>query len=123
MTAPFRGPEPGTEQAKAEAGNGAYTPADRIAWAAFMLARDLTSLEALQAGIPVPRNKLNPDALASLGEPAESSSPLELTDELALRLAVAHPERRRASSCLASPSVRWRSCSMRWRSTSAATSS
>lgn len=57
----------------------------RLAWAALMLARDPTAMEALAAGLPVPRRHLRPGVLAAVGEAIEGPD-VALDDELALRL-------------------------------------
>ena len=65
----------------------------RAATIGFALATDLVTNEALLAGIPVPRSKLNPENLRKLGEPAQGPDfviTVDRIDEYALRLAVAN---------------------------------
>jgi hypothetical protein len=55
----------------------------RVAAAAFMLAAELAACEALVRGLPVPRDRLNPDALKALGEPLHGPD-IVLTEDLVL---------------------------------------
>lgn len=91
---PFRGPEPGTpEWDAAHAGSAAVAPDEDVArfyQAGILLARDVEASRALIRGLPVPRKRLNPKALAALGEPEEGPD-IALDDELALRLEVQLP--------------------------------
>ena len=59
---------------------------------ATRLAVDVTACQALIAGLPVARERLKADVLASMGEPLEGE-PLVLTDELALRVEATRPVR------------------------------
>jgi hypothetical protein len=58
--------------------------------AALLLAADLAACEALLQGLPVARERLVADVLASIGEPLEGE-PLAMTYELALRVEAARP--------------------------------
>jgi hypothetical protein len=62
----------------------------RTAWAALELAADPAAMEALAAGMAVPRRRLNPAALKALREPLDGPD-VTLDKDLALRLEVALP--------------------------------
>ena len=92
---PFTGPEPETPewdaaQAAAEEAAPEDTRAQLRAWAAFALAGDLAACHALAGGMPVPRHRLNPEAVAALELP-EDGADVELTDDLALQLEMRMP--------------------------------
>jgi hypothetical protein len=62
--------------------------ADRLPFAAVVLARDLDACRGLMLGLDVPRRRLHPGVLALLDEPLDGP-PLRLDDRLALRVELA----------------------------------
>ena len=78
----------------------------RLVRAAMALARDVTACEALLRGLPVQRGLLDPTVLAAIGEPLDGE-PLELGEELALRVQVAWPRSNAAQEQLGEPASAW----------------
>lgn len=76
----------------------------RTTWAAMMLSGDPGAMEALLAGLAVPRHRLNPAALEAVGEPATGPD-VTLDDALALRLEVALPGTDKQPAVASEPST------------------
>jgi KaiC/GvpD/RAD55 family RecA-like ATPase len=62
----------------------------RLISAAWTLTRDVSACEGLLLGLPVARKLLDPAVLAAIGEPLDGE-PIELSEELALRVQVGSP--------------------------------
>lgn len=60
----------------------------RIVWAAVVVAADVDACEGLLRGLAVPRHRLHGGVLAAIDEDPDGP-PLQLSDELALRLELA----------------------------------
>jgi AAA domain len=76
----------------------------RLVDGAWALTDDVNVVEALLRGMPVARDRLRPDALVAMGEQLQGE-PVELSEELALRILSATPREAKGASSASPPAA------------------